>query len=79
MSVAVSQLGQGRDHLTILISRPLAVLISIGGRSRGKGEHTPILTIMVIPSDWPLRQKSGEHVNIHITDGLDEVISMNFI
>ena len=25
-------------------------IISIGGRSWGKGEHTPILTIVVIPS-----------------------------
>ena len=28
-------------------------------------------------TDWTLLQKSGEHVNTHITDGLDEVIYMN--
>ena len=30
-------------------------------------------------TDWTLLQKSGEHVNTNITDGLDEVISMNLI
>ena len=52
-------------------------IISIGGRSCGKGDHTPILTIVVIPSQTgPFYKKSGQHVNTHITDGLDEVISM---
>ena len=45
----------------------------------GKREHTPILTIVVIPSQTGPLQKSGEHVNTHITDGHDEVISMNLI
>ena len=30
-------------------------------------------------TDWTLLQNSGEHVNTHITDGLDEFISMNLI
>ena len=55
-------------------------IICTGGRSWGKGEHIPILTIVVIPSQTgPFYKKSGEHVNTHITDGLDEVISMNLI
>ena len=30
-------------------------------------------------TDWTLLQKGGEHVNTHITDGLDEGIYMKLI
>ena len=79
MSVAASQLWLAREDLTMQFSKLLAVhhhRWAIMGERRA---YTDTYNCGDSLTDWTFRQKSGEHVNIHITDCLDEVISMNLV